>query len=836
MAELSTRLRQLARTQTLLVATDYDGTLAPIVSDPKLARPLRESMVALRALAELPDTHVAVISGRSLDELHAMGNFPPEVHLVGSHGSEFDLGFGHQLDATTAARRDEIRRVVQRRAKALPGSMAEIKPTGAAFHFRNATPGPTADAVLEDLRDALAAIGGVSTITGKMVLEASAVKLDKGAALRRLRQTLGATAVLFTGDDVTDELAFAVMGGDDVAVKVGPGTTIAASHLEDPHDIARMLAELTELRSAALFGAPAASIDHHSFISNQQAHALIDPAARIVWYCHPRIDAGAVFAEILGGPSAGYFSVAPARAAAPLSQRYLDGSLIVETRWSDLRVVDYLDWPDQDAAAALLRVVHGTEPVRIEFAPRLDYARTATGLERTKHGLRVSGALEPLILHSPGLEWEITWDGNHQSAHAVVTPPPDGIVLELSGVGISKREPEARRRVRTVERWDGWLDALTLPDRYRDEVAHSASVLAGLCHPSGAFLAAASCSLPSDFGGFRNWDYRYCWPRDSALAMLALVELDRYDEALSFLAWLEEVMEGVPSATMLRPVYALDGRDVPTEAEIASLRGYAGSRPVRIGNAAEHQVQFDAFGAVAELVHGLIVRGAPGADRFLPILDRLVEVIAARWQEPDHGIWEVRVAPRHHTHSKTMCWAAVNCTIGVYEHLGREVEPRVLQLREDIRAEVYDRGYDADAGFFTAWFGGFEPDAATLHVGLSGMVAADDLRFTGTIAAVEDQLRRGPTVLRYRYEDGLPGHDGGFHLCTSWLVDAYLLCGRVGDAVELFESMLGTAGPTGLFAEGWEPSARVALGNFPQAYSHLGVIRNAVRINRVLAG
>jgi GH15 family glucan-1,4-alpha-glucosidase len=667
-------------------------------------------------------------------------------------------------------------------------------------------------------------------IDGKMVLEASAVVLDKGDALQRLRQMVGATGVVFMGDDTTDELAFAVVESPDAAVKVGPGPTRAQFRVESPAEVAHLLAGLTDARADHLFGAPSVPIDHHSFLSNQRAHALVDPKGRIVWFCHPNVDSGAVFAELLGSASNGYFSIAPADGGDVVEQQYVEGSLALETRWAEVTVADTIEWPaEATGPSSLLRMVTGTAPVRIEFSPRLDYGRAPTGLQTTRNGLRVNGAIEPLLLHAPGIEWTIEADGQHEVASALVEPGPDGFVIELSGAGIDRSVGALERRAATIDRWRDWLDTLVIPATYAAQVRQSAVVLKGLCHPAGSVFAAASCSLPSDFGGTRNWDYRYCWPRDSALAMQALAELGRDEEPLAFLRWLANVVSRLDNLAMVHPIYAFDGSDVPTEAEIGQLRGYAGSKPVRVGNAAEHQVQFDAFGAIAELVDTLSARGVPVAE-FAPMLEHIVEVVSARWREPDNGIWEIRLAPRQHTHSKTMCWVTVDRVIGLFERLGLPVQPRWALLRDDIREDVLTNGFDPEAGCFTAWYGGVEPDAATLHVGLSGLVAADDPRFISTVKVIEDQLRSTSTVRRYRYADGLPGHDGGFHLCTSWLIDAYLSVGRRDDAVELFEAMLATAGPTGLFAEGWDAENQRALGNFPQAYSHLGIIRNAVRL------
>ena len=403
----------------LLIACDYDGTIAPHVDDPARALPQRESIVALRSLASLPDTHVAVISGRSLRDLAALSRLPPEVHLVGSHGSEFEPGFAQDLpDQVRSARRSVIQQLDEI-ASRTPGAIVERKPASVAFHYRQAAPAAAAAAVKEIL-DAAATQPGVTAKHGKMVIELSLVDTDKGAALTRIRQQIGAEGTLFIGDDLTDEDAFAVLAGPDVGVKVGSGPTTAGFRVPDTDSVARLLAEVFGRRRAWLEGDSAPPIERHTLLSDQRTVALLTPDSRVSWFCHPRADSPAVFAELLGGPTAGTFAIRPDPSRPPLSQRYVGETLVVETRWPGLRVTDYLDVAhgrvfEPPGRSDLIRVIEGDVRVVIEFSPRVDFGRVPTRLEVADENLlRVRGAGDSVQLLAPGVEWEILEDGPHE--------------------------------------------------------------------------------------------------------------------------------------------------------------------------------------------------------------------------------------------------------------------------------------------------------------------------------------------------------------------------------------------------------------------------------------
>ncbi|HEX3649515.1 MAG TPA: trehalose-phosphatase [Pseudonocardiaceae bacterium] len=837
--ELRRALVRVARVPRLLVASDYDGTLAPIVADPEQARPLTESVGALRVLAGLHETTAAVISGRALRDLATLSRLPSEVHLVGSHGSEFDVGFVHALDAEAKALHRRLSNELEALVEGVTGVGLEVKPASIAVHVRRAEP-ETGERILGSVRSGPASWPGVSVTEGKAVIELAVIATDKGHALDVLRHEAGASAAVFVGDDVTDERAFARLAGPDVGIKVGTGQSAATFRVADPDAVATVLAFLVEERRAWLYGESAPPIERLSMLANESSVALVTPDARLSWLCHPGPDAAAVFADLVGGTGAGHFSVKPERNGLPLGQRYVPGTMTVETRWSQLLVTDYLVHGLPSHRTDIVRVISGSTRATVTFAPRPEFGQVPVRLLADTNGLRVTGTGEAIVLRSPGVTWDVSSDGMHETAQATVTVTPDApVVLELrcGTTDLTARDgAETEWRTQANSYWSEWLAGLTLPGRARDMVARSALTLRGLCDvESGGILAAATTSLPEEIGGVRNWDYRYCWLRDGALTARALVSLGSTEEADGYLRWLHGVVAGLPGPEYLHPLYTLSGGSLVPEAVIDTLPGYAGSRPVRVGNLATNQVQLDVFGPVVDLIeHLCTVRGSLTDDDWW-LVEAMARAVAARWMEPDHGIWEERHAPRHHVYSKVQCWVTIDRALKLAARWGRPVEPSWAGLREKIAADVVERGWHAEAcggiGAFTTAYDGVDLDAASLHVGLAGLVDPTDERFVATVTAVEAELRSGSTVYRYHRDDGLPGSEGGFHLCAAWMIEAYLLVGRRTEAEELFEQMQDAAGPTGLLPEEYDPIAERSLGNHPQAYSHLGLIRCAQLLN-----
>ncbi|MGH1487902.1 MAG: trehalose-phosphatase [Acidimicrobiales bacterium] len=844
LGELAERIRHLARVPNLLVACDYDGTLAPLVDDPMEARPNRDSVAAMRSLAELANSHVTVISGRSLRDLATLSRLPEEIRLVGSHGSEFDLGFASHLEPELAQLRTAVVDDVVELGRKY-GAIVEQKPAGVTYHFRGMDEAAS-DAAREELVRGPASRDGVFVRNGHDILEFSVIDTSKGDALDTIRHQVGASAVIFFGDDTTDEDAFRTLSGPDVGVKVGDAKTAAQYRVSNTETVAQLLALLAELRGRWLRGEGLTPIEDHSILSDLRTAAIVTPEASISWMCVPRIDSGAVFAQLLGGPSAGHFTVRDASggSATPKGQRYLPNSMVLESEFSTFTLTDFLDSSSGRTRrlagrSDLIRVLEGTGQAEIEFAPRLDFGRVPTRLEIKEDGIIVQGTADLIVLRAPGVDWEVVQDGSHQTAHGRVSLEAGApVTLELrSGTGTVR--PDARSEIDrlndTKHFWSNWAGKLELPHVERELVTRSALVLKSLCHgPTGAILAAATTSLPETLGGIRNWDYRYCWLRDAALTATALARLNSHAEGMAYLDWVLNLLQTRSDPERLAPLYNVTGRHLPPEAEIADLPGYGGSRPVRVGNAADGQVQLDVFGPVVDLVHCLLERGEALSTEHWRLVEAMVLAVSRRWHEPDHGIWEIRKPPRHHVYSKVMCWVTVDRAISIADQfLDREPEAWV-ELRDQIATEVLEKGWNAEVGAFTAAYGDDDLDASALAVGLWGLVSPDDPRFVSTVEVIERELRSGPTVYRYLEDDGLPGKEGGFNLMTSWLIDALCLVGRQEHAGALFKDLCGLVGKTGLMAEEYDPDGNRSLGNVPQAYSHLGLIGNALSIEHSL--
>lgn len=836
---LERRVDVVARAPRLLVACDYDGVLAPIASDPPQARPLEGVVGTLHDLAAVAQTDVAIVSGRALDDLRRSIGEPGRFYLVGEHGHEVQ---GEDVRRAGGAEPfpESVVAAVKELASEAAGFRHQIKPRGIALHYRG-VPAAEAATAVQRIIDLVATPAHLHVRHGKSVVEFSTAAASKGLALAGLRRLTGASAVVYLGDDVTDEDALAELSPTDLGVRVGEGESRAEFRLGSPEAARDLLRSILERRRAWDHETRQPGITTHSILSDQRALALVGERGALVWLCAPRADSPALFASLLGGPPAGYFAVRPAAECGRPRQAYVGDSFILETVWPGLTVIDYMECtggrPYQRAGRTdLIRVLEGSGRAVLEFAPRVNFGRTRTILSARPDGLIVEGGQDPMALRSPGVAWHVVESGLHHTAVAdVELSPGSPLVLELRSGTQSTREavlPESGRRSHTQRFWSVWAEALRVPaGAPHDAVRRSALALKALCYgPTGALHAAGTTSLPEWPGGARNWDYRYCWVRDAAMAAAALVRLGSTGVAMRYVDWLLGVLDRCTAPECLRPTYSVVGSEPGPEAEIGELAGYRGSRPVRVFNAAVDQVQLDVFGPVVALVADLARAGAAPAPDHWRLVEGMVTAVARRWREPDHGIWEIRTGRRHHVHSKAMSWMAVDRAIWLADHLLAVRRPEWEALRDEIASDLLENGWDAGLGGFVAAYDLREPDAAALLVGLCGLVPCDDPRFLGTIALVERELLRGPTVYRYRYDDGLTGREGGFHLCTGWLVEACARSGRVREAEELFGRMLALVGTTGLLSEQYCPRDGIALGNFPQAYSHVALINAAVAL------
>ena len=843
-SELHEAIRAVARVPQLLVGCDYDGTLAPLQDDPTQALPLPEAVAAIRAVAALAATTVVVVSGRSLRDLATLSRLPSEIHLVGSHGSEFDADFLHDLEPELAARLRRLNDVVAECASDTPGVVIEHKPASVAVHVRRCS---IEDSTRVSTR-LLQRVGGdpdVHVTFGKAVMEFAVIAMDKGHAFAQMRSGHGATAAIFVGDDLTDEAVFTTFSGPDVSIKVGAGPTAATHRVDDPLDVARMFAVLAQERRLWLAGPDAVPIHEHTLLADGMSLALLTPRGRITWMCHPTVDSAAVFADLLGGESAGHFTITPVSPGMPLSHRYESETMVATTRWAGMDVTDYLDCSGRNdspgpVGTVLVRAIKSRVPIRVVFSPRPEFGQVPIRIEVEPDGLRVTGAAEPLVLRAPGFTWDIHQEGAQQTAVGtllvdVQRTQPVYSVLELRlGADLLSPHPleETARRRRTLDYWRDWVQRLHVPNVHRDAVIRSALTLKALCYErTGAILAAATTSLPEGVGGVRNWDYRYCWIRDAAISAKALVNIGSTEEAQAFLLWLHVVIAEATAPERLHPLYTVLGTTLGTEAVVDSLPGYGGSRPVRVGNAAQGQVQLDVFGPVVDLIASLVALRGRATENDLWLTRACVNAVQARWQEADHGIWEIRDQPLHHVHSKVMCWLAVTRGIEVLA-AANEHSPQWEHLQQEIAAEVLDQGWHEALQAYVCAYDRRELDAAALHIGLTDLLPADDPRLVSTIEAVEAGLRAGPTVLRYTYDDGLPGREGGMIICATWLVECYARAGMLDSAHELLRQVLECSGSTGLLSEQWDQERGCGLGNHPQAYSHAGVIQAALALER----
>lgn len=839
-AELHQSLDLLARTPLLLVASDFDGTLAGIARAPALAAADPRALSSLRELSRVPWTTTSVVSGRSLADLRSrVGDGGGEV-LIGSHGAELPPA-NPPLTPDQSRLLAWLENSLRPIASSAAGTFVEVKPTAVALHTREVEPA-LGKAVVESALTACASVAGVHVRFGAEVVEFSVAASNKGDAVRHLRDRTGATGILFVGDDATDEDAFAALAPADVGIKVGGGHSSARHRISGVAEVAEVFGVMAALRREWVAGRRLTRLERCSLLSDQRTIAVVSPDACVSWLCLPRLDSSAMFAGLIGGEDAGTFSVSPAMESGSSHARYDPSSFVLVTQWPNLRVTDYLDCSGGRAyqragRADLIRVIEGDAPARIRFAPRLDFGRVATRLRQADGGLVVEGSHDPVCLRSVGIAWSITPEGLHSTATASIDPSRGPIVLELRYGTASLRphiEEEPARREANRRFWSGWAGALSLPSVEPDLVRRSALTLKALCYgPAGSIAGAATTSLPEQVGGVRNWDYRYCWPRDAAIAAAALVRLGNTGHALKLLDWMLEVVDRCESPDRLHPVYTVTGGHLPPEAELGHLAGYGQSRPVRIGNAAASQMQLDVFGPIVNLVAMLAERGAPIGPDHWRLVRAMVRAVESRWQEADHGIWEMRTERRHHVHSKVMCWHTVDRALVVEDVVNGTKNPDWLCLRDTIRADVLAHGWSDRCGTLVGAYGHDYTDAGVLVAGLCGLLAPDDPRWESTVDCVLRDLRDDGTVRRYVTDDGIPGTEGGMHLCTGWLVEALIMVGRVEEARVLFQCLTNCAGVTGVMTEQFDPTHSAAVGNFAQAYSHAAVINAAVALDRV---
>ncbi len=824
----------LSNSARLLVASDFDGTISKFNVDYNAADLEPNARVALRKLSELPNTFVAVISGRSLADLTSKCDQLERVRLVGSHGHEFDLDRVIALSDEQRTLLAKAENLVEKAVTNCPGSKIEIKPHGVVFHYRALSQTPTNE--IDRLTSDLQALKVGKVHFGKRALEYCLVETNKGEALARIHERTTPTITVFIGDDEADEEVFKTLGSDDISIKVGTDESEAKFRLDSTVDAVSFLVALAEARAEWLRSLPASPIERHLFLSDLRTFALVDQTGTLSWLCAPRLDSPPLFGALVGGPGAGYFRISAGNEG---TQEYVGGSLIGRTNFGNVSVTDFLDCGfdrtfQRSGRSDLVRLIEGRGEVTAEFAPKFDFGRVPTRLSGIENGLRIDCGQQRLILSSPGWTWNIMRHGTHDVARSTRMFNEECVSLRLligtASAVLPVRTP-GHMLADTQAFWERWSSKLRLPESNPELVARSALVIRGLSYgPTGAIAAAATTSLPETLGGGRNWDYRYCWPRDASLAASSLLRLNAPGAAMKLLDWILGVIFDVDEDRFLAPLYTVTARSVPGEAEIPEALGYRASRPVRIGNLASEQLQLDTLGPIAELMWKLAQIGASLTSEHLQLAERLVGLVALRWRDADSGIWEVRGAQRHFVHSKLMCWYTVDCCTKVARYLGIEHDDWI-ELAQEIRIQIETEGYCNERKSYVVAYDLKEPDAALLWIILTRFHPADHPRCRGTLKYIVENLVHDGNVYRYHFNDALRGQEEEFIICRSWLIEALVIIGEREQAQKLFDQLLSTMKPLGLLPEQWDYKTNTALGNFPQAYSHLGFINAACALS-----
>ena len=572
-------------------------------------------------------------------------------------------------------------------------------------------------------------------------------------------------------------------------------------------------------------------------IGDRHTAALVATNGSIDWLCLPRFDSPACFAALLGDEENGHWQLCPV-GEYQVSRRYLGDSAALETTFTtDTGVVTLLDvMPTGDERIDVVRrltAVRGTVRIHHEWVVRFDYG-TATPWVRRRHEdhdpvITAVAGPDKLVLRGPRLPKPI----DHRHADDFDLSEGDVMTFSTTWLPSHLRTPEAHRytiqeTVHDEVEWVKNCDLRGVP--HQDVVRRSLLTLHLLTHvETGGIVAAVTTSLPEDFGGERNWDYRYCWLRDAALTINSLIEAGATEEARFWRDWLLRAVAGDPAD--LQIMYAVDGARRLTELTIDGLPGYAGSRPVRIGNGAVGQRQTDVIGEVMLALEAARESDLGQSDDTWSLQRVLIDHLAETWQDRDNGLWEIRGPRQHFTHSRVMVWVAFDRAVEAVERHGFEGDvDRWRDLRDRVRDEVMTQGFDANRNTFTQHYDTHEVDASLLMLPLVGFVAADDPRMLGTVAAIEEDLLRDGLLLRYRTQtgvDGLAGHEHPFLACSFWLVSTYAAAGRLDDANALFDRLCGFTNDVGLLSEEYDAEHGRMVGNFPQAFSHLTLVQAA---------
>jgi GH15 family glucan-1,4-alpha-glucosidase len=580
-------------------------------------------------------------------------------------------------------------------------------------------------------------------------------------------------------------------------------------------------------------------IEDYAVIGNTRTAALVGKDGTIDWMCVPRFDSNACFAALLGDRANGHWQLGPARDVAAVRRNYRPDTLILETEFETVegvvRIIDCMPvWEDRTDVVRIVTCVRGSMSMRLELIIRFGYGAITPWVRRVDGTFLATAGPDSLELRTP-----VALEGRDFTTVAEFTiAEGQRVPFVMTWFPSHETRPlpiDAEAALGATERyWRGWVDHCTYDGRWGDAVRASLVVLKALTYaPTGGMVAAVTTSLPEEIGGVRNWDYRYCWVRDATFTLYALLLTGYHDEARAWRNWLLRAAAGHPAE--LQILYGIGGERQLTEMVLPWLPGYENSAPVRVGNAAATQSQLDIYGELMDSLE--LARGACLVDVEAWQFQRtLVNFLAANWQRPDSGIWEMRGEPQQFTHSKVMAWVAMDRAVKAIEHYGLEGPlERWRDVRAAIHREVCDRGVDKRRGVFVQRYDSTAVDASLLMIPLVGFLPPDDPRVRATIDAIERELVVDGLVLRYRTEestDGLPPGEGFFLPCSFWLADNMALCGRHAQAEALFERLLALRNDVGLLSEEYDLHNQRALGNMPQALTHVALINTARNLSQ----
>jgi GH15 family glucan-1,4-alpha-glucosidase len=586
-------------------------------------------------------------------------------------------------------------------------------------------------------------------------------------------------------------------------------------------------------------------IEDYALLGNCRTAALVARDGSLDWLCFPRFDAPACFAALLGDSDNGRWKIAPIDSNATPRRQYRDGTLILETTFTtdtgSAMLVDFMPMAEDSSVVRIVIGLEGRVDFTMDLAIRFDYGSTVPWVEkREPHVLTAVAGPDMLVLHTPSELHPL--DHRTESRFTVEAGQRLGFGLswQASHEPVRNAFDVENALEQTEDFWREFSDRCPDVGPWTAQVKRSLVTLKAMTYaPTGGIVAAVTTSLPEQLGGERNWDYRFCWLRDATMTLLAFMNLGYYEEATAWRNWLLRSVAGNPEQVQI--MYGLGGERRLPEYPLPWLSGYENSRPVRIGNAAATQMQLDVYGEVADAMTQALKSGLPRLPRSTEIQKVIMPFLEKVWHLPDAGIWEIRSEPRHFTHSKVMAWVSFDRNAGVLAKSDspedRERGRHYRKIADEIHADVCAHGYDADVGSFVQTYGGKALDASLLQIALTGFLPVNDPRVTGTVAQIEQALMQDGLLLRYdseRSTDGVSGSEGTFLVCSFWLADVYVLQGRDQEASDLFNRLCGLCNDVGLLAEQYDPRAGRMLGNFPQAFSHIGIINTALNLHRVI--